>query len=55
VHKLSGESASVSRSAVNDWYPVLAEILKNTPRYVYNANKPTVYYNLLPDKTGGEE
>jgi hypothetical protein len=41
---------------VNDWYPVLAEILKkNTPRYVYNANKPAAYYNLLPDKTGGEE
>jgi hypothetical protein len=52
VHKLSGESASVSKSAVNDWYPVLAQILKTyAPKDLHNADKSTLYYNLLLDKT----
>jgi hypothetical protein len=39
VHKLSGESSSVSKSAVDDWYLVLAEILKTyAPTDVYNAD-----------------
>jgi hypothetical protein len=51
VHKLSHESATVSKSAVNDWYLVLAEILKKyAPREVYNADESALYYNLLPDK-----
>jgi hypothetical protein len=54
-HKLSGESASVSESTVNDCYPVLAEILKKCAvRDVYNAEESALYYNLLPDMTGGE-
>jgi hypothetical protein len=49
---LLGESASVSESAFNDWYSVLAEILKKyAPRNVYNADESALYYNLLPDKT----
>jgi hypothetical protein len=55
VHKLSGEDASVSKSAINDWYPVLEEILKKyAPRDVYNTDKSAFYYNLLLDKIGGE-
>jgi hypothetical protein len=38
VQKLLGESAGVSESAIHDWYPVLAKILKNYMlRDVYNA------------------
>jgi hypothetical protein len=56
VHKLSGESASVSESAVNDWYPVLAESLKKyVPRDVYNVDECALYHNLLLDKTGGKD
>jgi hypothetical protein len=51
VQKLSDESASVSESAVNDWYPVLAEMLKTyVLRDVYNADESALYYNPLPDK-----
>jgi hypothetical protein len=42
---------NVSESAVNDWYGVLAEILKYAPRDIYNAVESALYYNLLPDKT----
>jgi hypothetical protein len=45
----------ISKSAINDWYPVLEEILKKyAPRDVYNTDKSAFYYNLLLDKTGGE-
>jgi hypothetical protein len=56
VHKLSGESASVIESAVNDWYPVLAGIVKKyAPRDVYNADESALYYiSYTGQDSGGE-
>jgi hypothetical protein len=52
--KLSCGSASVGKSAVNDWYQALKEILKKyAQRDVYNADESALYYIIimLSDKT----
>lgn len=52
LHKISGESESVNKEAVNSWQPILASILdRYKPSDVYNADESGLFYNLLPDRT----
>ncbi|XP_063244145.1 tigger transposable element-derived protein 6-like [Bacillus rossius redtenbacheri] len=50
--KIVGESASVDPQSVNEWLPLLGNILcRYPPRDVYNADELGMFYNLMPDRT----
>ncbi|KAJ8888908.1 hypothetical protein PR048_008402 [Dryococelus australis] len=51
-HKIVGESVSVDPKSVNEWLPLLQNVLSHyQPRDVYNTDELGMFDNLMPDRT----